>query len=74
MDEETGNLRRLVRALALFIFVPTLSIGAALAAWDFDAHWMHAGSFLLLSIASVFAWWKAEALARRLSKMLAPKP
>ena len=65
MDEEQVHLTRLVRALALFVFVPTATIGPVLLAYGWDAHWMHASAFVILALASVVVAWKAPAIAAR---------
>lgn len=62
---EAQNIQRLIRAMSLFILVPSFTIGLALAMYDFEAHWMHGGSFLLLSAASVVAFVMAPKLGKR---------
>jgi uncharacterized membrane protein len=65
MPDERGNLTRLIRFLAFFVAVPTISIGLALLIYDPEAHALHMVSFLLLGVAAVLAYVVAPRLAER---------
>lgn len=67
---ERRNVARLIRAVAVFILVPAVTIGAVLL-WDPKTrsdHWLHAGGFAVLAIAAFVALAQAPRLAERFVK------
>jgi len=67
---ERGNVTRLIRAMAVFMLIPTFTIGGVML-WDPETrsdHWLHAGGFAILAIASLVAIVQAPRLAARFVK------
>lgn len=64
-DGERGNVTRLIRFLAFFAAVPTVTIGLAFLLYAPAEHVFHMVSFLLLGAASVLAYVAAPRLAAR---------
>jgi uncharacterized membrane protein YfcA len=62
---ERGNVTRLIRFVALFVFVPTVTIGAALMLYAPGDHAFHMVAFLLLAVAAVLVWMTAPRLAEK---------
>lgn len=62
---ERGNVTRLIRFLAFFVAVPTITIGLALLFYAPGEHALHMAGFLLLGAAAVAAYVVAPRLARR---------
>lgn len=61
------NLVLLIRMVALFVLVPTLTIGAVML-WDpgtRSEHWLHGGAFAVLAVLAVIVMAKAERIAKR---------
>jgi uncharacterized membrane protein len=63
--DERQNVTRLIRFVALFVAVPTISIGVVLALYSWHDHWMHTSGFLLLGAAAILAAVVAPKLAER---------
>ena len=64
--DERGNVTRLIRFLAFFVAVPTVSIGLALMLYAPGEHAFHMGAFLLLGAGAVAAYVLAPRMASRL--------
>jgi hypothetical protein len=67
---ERRNVARLIRAVAGFVLVPTVTIGAVML-WDPQSrsdHWLHAGGFAVLALAALAALLQAPRLAERFVK------
>ena len=62
---ERGNVTRLIRFLAVFVAVPTVTIGLALMFYAPGEHSIHMGMFLLLGAAAGVAFVIAPRLAER---------
>ncbi|HEX2066150.1 MAG TPA: hypothetical protein VHI93_04990 [Candidatus Thermoplasmatota archaeon] len=62
---EQANVTRLIRFLAFFVAVPTVTIGLALLLYAPGEHALHMGGFLLLGAAAVVAYVAAPRLAKR---------
>lgn len=70
VDAERRNVARLIRTVAAFVLVPTVTIGTVLE-WDPQTrgeHWLHAGAFMLLAVAALVAMVQAPRLAARFVK------
>jgi uncharacterized membrane protein len=65
MADERGNVTRLIRFLAFFVAVPTVTIGLALLLYAPGEHALHMGAFLLLGAAAVLVYLAAPRLAER---------
>ncbi len=64
---ERRNVTRLIRVLAVFVLVPTLSIGGVML-WDpgtRSEHILHASGFAILAVLSVIAIVQAPRMAAR---------
>ena len=67
-DAATGERAKvtvLVRWLAVFVAVPTITIGLALYAFDPAAHAIHMVAFLILGALAIVALFNAPRLAAR---------
>lgn len=67
---ERRNVTRLIRVLAVFVLVPTVSIGAVML-WDPQTrseHVLHAGGFAILAAVAFVALLRAPWLAARFVK------
>jgi hypothetical protein len=62
---ERENVARLIRFLAFFVAVPTVTIGLAFLLYAPAEHVFHMVAFLLLGAASVVAYLGAPQLAAR---------
>jgi Leu/Phe-tRNA-protein transferase len=65
--DETAKVTRLIRMVALFVLVPTLSIGGIML-WDPQTrseHYLHAGAFSILAVASLVVMARAPKIAKR---------
>ncbi|MEA3191128.1 MAG: hypothetical protein QOD77_1710 [Thermoplasmata archaeon] len=62
---ERAKVRNLVRFVALFVAVPTLTIGATMAVWDPVSHSWHMVLFLILGAAALGVMALAPRLAAR---------
>jgi uncharacterized membrane protein len=66
MSERT-HVTRLLRAVAVFVLIPTFTIGLAML-WDEPSrreHWLHASMFALLAVAAIVVLVQAPRLAAR---------
>ncbi|MFO1533109.1 MAG: hypothetical protein ABR562_05345 [Thermoplasmatota archaeon] len=64
---ERKNVARLIRVLAVFVLVPTVTIGGVML-WDpatRSDHWLHASGFAVLAIVAVGALAQAPRIAAR---------
>lgn len=67
---ERANVTRLIRAMAVFVLIPTFTIGGVML-WDPETrsdHWLHAGGFAILAVASIIALLQAPRLAAHFVK------
>ncbi len=62
---ERANVTRLIRFLAFFVAVPTVTIGMALMLYAPGEHALHMASFLLLGAAAVVVYLGAPKLAEK---------
>lgn len=62
---EQQNVARLLRFVALFVGVPTISIGLVLYLFDPKAHALHMVGFLILGGAAIVVFAVAPRLASR---------
>jgi hypothetical protein len=62
---ERQNVTRLIRVLAIFVLVPTLTIGGSLILYSWQEHWLHASGFAVLAVAAVVAFAQAPRIAAR---------
>lgn len=63
--DERHKVTNLIRALAVFVAVPTITIGLAMYAWDPVTHAMHMVGFLILGAIALVVLFVAPRLAAR---------
>jgi len=67
---ERRKVAHLIRYLAVFVLIPTFTIGVAML-WDpktRSEHWLHASAFAVLAVAAILAIAQAPRLAARFVK------
>lgn len=64
--EERGNVRRLIRWVAMFVAWPSLSIGLAFLVFtDPSDHWLHIAGLVPLGVCALLVFAMAPKLAER---------